>query len=397
MLDPIRLKLLHFNQERNKIRRKPRFFMSVKGREKMKKILSVSIIAMMAITTANAEGVPVLATKNYVNQGLETKYDADKITVSEDGVTIDGTAIATKADISGIATDLNLSNKLDRTTDVDNDLGDDNNNVVPSTVAVKQGLNSVLKEAVDYADSKILRTGEEGSYVYKIKPVSSEEAVEVVTKGDMRDSLNYIDSKIPVLKNGNGILISSETALDGSGKEIKTFSVDGLGETIDWSGSPKYNMAVSQGAMKEKLGEYVSKKGATVETVGVETTADDVSVITSVSQTDGVIEAKSSMVVQDMLGSSWNSSSPVSAKGVSGMITKSEKFYTESPTEYKVPSTAAVHSALAKKFDNVAVPAECKADGVYCTMITVYDSAQGIAVPQWQIIDDNYTDEMVSE
>lgn len=138
----------------------------------MKKILSVSVIAILSITSVNAADVPVLATKNYVNQGLDTKYDADKIVVSESGVTIDGTAIATKADISGMATDLNLANKLDKSKDL---VTSRSNNLNDSVIAFDDKVPS--EKAVAVALSTKVDTGD----VMQEIPLESEKATTAVS------------------------------------------------------------------------------------------------------------------------------------------------------------------------------------------------------------------------
>ncbi|MBR5625941.1 MAG: hypothetical protein IKW67_04150 [Alphaproteobacteria bacterium] len=255
----------------------------------MKKILSVSVIAILSITSVNAADVPVLATKNYVNQGLDTKYDADKIVVNESGVTIDGTAIATKEDISGMATDLNLANKLDKTTDL---ATSDSNSLNEFSLA---------------SDDKVV----------------SEKAVAAALREKMDSTLiRSIVGEIVVPSDGY-LTAESDNGMNLSGTQKVTV---GLLVEDSTNLQPHNNGVVTSGWLNDNI-------------------------------------------IPDMLSSNAAAEKLVTANSVH---------------QY-------VNNRLLTKLDAPKIPAECLVEGTYCTMVTVFE--RGIAIPQWQIIDNVYGDE----
>lgn len=105
-------------------------------------------------TTLSDYGITDAYTQTETDNLLKGKYDANKITVADGAVTIDGTQIATKADILTLPTTGALDDKISKTEDVDSNLSDATDSLVPSTTAVKTELDKKADKDTTYTKTE---------------------------------------------------------------------------------------------------------------------------------------------------------------------------------------------------------------------------------------------------
>lgn len=381
----------------------------------MKKILLSSVIAMLAVTAANA-AVSGIASTDYVDNAigniefpqpvdfvadgemqavtsnavydelvkkadkettytktetdalLDAKYDASKISVAGGSVTIDGTAIATKADISGMATEGNLADKLSKSTEVDNDLSDETDKVVPSTAAVKVALGTKADKETTYT-----KTETDGLLDAKADKTDLDSLATKDALGALSDRVGTVDeNKI----NKNSIVTINTLVGAHNSQEAKTQVPSA------WT--------VAQDIFRHESELLVKADKETIEAMD-SSAGGDGKYITTVTQTDGTVSAVAADiattvasdnnnlvtsaavaaaldtkvgtrdVMQEIAPENEKATTAVSANAVTtfvkGKIVSQEKFGNSAPSDNLAASTAAVMDGLNKKA-NVSLETE---------------------------------------
>jgi len=364
------------------------FFNKRKG--KMKKVLLSSLVALMAITTANAAGVSGIASTDYVDNAignieipevvdvvadgngkavtsnavadalatkadsattytktetdnlLDDKYDANKITVADGAVTIDGTQIATKADISSLPTTGALENKINK-TDVDGDLSDATDLLVPSTAAVKTALGTKADKATTY--TKTETDGLLDAKADKETTLSGYGITDAYTKTETDGLLDAKADKETTL-SGYGITdayTKTETDVLLGAKADKETTLSGYGIT------DAYTKTETDGLLEAKANSATTyTKTETDGLLGAK--ADKETTLSGY----GITDAYTKTETDGLLGAKANSATTLSGYGITDAYTKTE---TDGYLNSKVDTTKVYNGTVIAAPDNESTQA----------------------------------------
>lgn len=365
----------------------------------MKKIVTVSVLAIMAVSAANAD----IASTTYVDKATN-----DMATQTWVGVAIKD--MATDQEVAGIQE--NLQGQI---TAQGQSIQQHNTQIgtfVDGSYAKEQG---ALTTAVNDLDARVTSVAG-GNLELGTGSVTTTQILDgTVAEGDLNTTLADKINTAATTASGNAVAIQTlnNTTIPGINGDIKDLQDTKL-DTADlptkvsaFENDQNYqtgdqvtttiNTATESGVIKEALDKKVdvddvSSLNVNKATAAVNYTAEGGIASEFAKKQDKVTAVKysgsqavGSATVPVFVGADGTVAAITSYSGNAATATTASDYASTGTIKTKFDG---VDTSLAKvaALGNVPVPDKCKTDAFDCTLVVKYDQTAGAAVPQWEAI-----------